>query len=177
MKNNPIKEIVFVLILVLLSSLILGCSENATEEKIIPYESEVIQYDIYPQDFLKNGINYNDLLGEWKLTNAKFECALGEFEHFEDNFAIEESDKRMVFGEGEISKICFWNSPKFVGGVYETIKQDSVKEFYWKAAYGAPTFFVDVNYTNEVLTLYYRTSEVLINEKYYEGNVFESYTK
>lgn len=171
-----IPKILFVLVVALVSFANQGCSENATKETKIVNLPIVIQYDYYAENFVNNGINYKDLLGEWKLIDTKFECALGELEHIEDGFELDEDDKKMIIGENELNKICFWNTPKFVNGVHETNLPDSIKMLNWLPENGAPITGFDINYTNEILKIYSR-QEININENYYEGNLFESYKK
>ena len=71
----------------------IGCSED---EKIVNVTKvpAVIEYNNTTEEFETKEIKYSDLIGEWKLINAKYKCALGELVHIENNYSFEENGKK-----------------------------------------------------------------------------------
>ena len=155
---------------------IVGCSEqntivdNPQDYVVVPYNN--------PNDnkFISKEIKFSDFVGHWKLLNAKYQYALGELNHIENNYNFTENEKTMIYSDSSFKKICFWGNPEYVNGVILFPDSQNIKIFYWSAANVSPSFLVKVNYSDSLLTLYY-PSVLFMNSKYFEGRVYETYKK
>lgn len=152
----------------------IGCSEknNITEEQ----HTITIPFDSSNEVFELKGIKYDELEGNWNLVNAQYKCTLGKLEHIENNYGFSENEKIMSLGDNGIHKICFWRKPEFVVGAIGKEHEEFIESFVWTPGGGAPTFYVLINYSNGKLTLSY-SSTILIDNKYYDGIVYEIYAK
>jgi len=83
----------------------------------------------------------------------------------------------MAFGTSKIEKILFHWTPKYNSGVQTINTDEEVVEITMQPANGHPIIILQINYTNEILTLRYKSDWLEIGDERYEGIVYEMYEK
>ena len=164
------KKAVFLIML-----LAFGCKTKHTPITA-PLEVDWVKTPHDPYTIVQNEVKVTDLIGEWTLTDSKFVYSRGTINDLADFFGLGKDKQIMSFGRDDIKKIAFFLTPDFVNGVHNKFTDSTVTQFSWNTANGHSSTIVLINYTNDVLTLSYKSS-LCIHNNYYYGNVYETYVK
>lgn len=164
-------------ILILLFTL--GCNENDGDASLLRPGGGVFTFGESTNlsaHFITKEIKVSDFFGEWTLTGSNFQYSDGTIDNLADFYFFAKEKQIMTINASEVKKPVFIFPTCFANGTHNKFTDSTITSFTWAPASGHPAKNVYINYTNNVLTLYY-DSNLIIHNKSYRGNVFETYVK